>query len=89
MNVTCYTDAVIQAQLDRALRHHVATDVSVVIAAKQEAPTIHGVIERTRRYAEEILVVVGRSTDGTAAVASESGAKVLADGGRGQGEALR
>ncbi len=89
MNVTCYTDAVVQAHLDRALTHHLATRVSVVIAAKQEAPTLGGVIERTRRFAGDVLVVVGTSTDGTADVASAVGARVLADGGRGKGEALR
>src|SRR5687767_11092123 len=89
MNVTCFADGVTQARLDRALTHHVATDVSVVIAAKQEAPSIGGVIGRTRRYASEIVVVVGRSTDGTDAIAAESGATVLGDGGRGKGEALR
>ena len=89
MNVSCYTDAVVQAHLDRARTHHLAASVSVVIAAKQEAPSLGGVIERTRRYAGEILVVVGASTDGTAQVASDSGASVLADGGRGKGEALR
>ena len=89
MNVACFTDAVVQAHLDRAVTHHVATDVSVVIAAKQEAPSIGDVIDRTRRYAGEILVVVGQSTDGTADVAAGSGASVLADGGRGKGEAIR
>jgi len=80
---------VIQAHLDRAVRHHVAAAVSVVIAAKQEAPSIGGVIERTRRYADRIVVVVGRSTDRTAEVAAQSGASILTDAGRGKGEALR
>jgi glycosyltransferase involved in cell wall biosynthesis len=89
MNVTCFADTVMHERLDRAMMHHVAADVSVVIAAKQEAPSIGGVIDRTRRYASEIVVVVGRSTDGTAAVAADNGATVLTDGGRGKGEALR
>jgi glycosyltransferase involved in cell wall biosynthesis len=89
MNITCYSDAVIQAHLDRAVQRHVSTDVSVVIAAKQEAPSIAGIVERARAYAGSVIVVVGRSTDGTAEVAAQSGAKVLADGGRGKGEAMR
>jgi glycosyltransferase involved in cell wall biosynthesis len=89
MNVACFADGVTQARLDRAVTHHVAADVSVVIAAKQEAPSIGGVIDRSRRLASEILVVVGESTDGTADVAAASGATVLHDGGRGKGEALR
>ena len=89
MNVACFADAATQSRLERAVAHHVAADVSVVIAAKQEAPSIGGVIDRTRRFASEILVVVGQSTDGTADVAAGSGAIVLRDGGRGKGEALR
>jgi glycosyltransferase involved in cell wall biosynthesis len=89
MNVTCFTDAQIQAHIDTALVRHVATDVSVVIAAKQEAPSIADIIDRTRRYASEIVVVDGHSTDGTAEVARRHGASVLVDGGRGKGEAIR
>ena len=89
MNVVCFADSVTRSRLDHAAAHHLAADVSVVIAAKQEAPSIGGVIERTRRYANTILVVVGDSTDGTADVAAEGGATVIADGGRGKGEAIR
>lgn len=89
MNVVCFEDAGTQSRLDRAASHHVATDVSVVIAAKQEAPSIGGVIDRTRRYASDVLVVVGRSTDGTSEVAAQRGASVLADSGRGKGAAIR
>ena len=89
MNVTCYTDAVIQAHLGRAVAHHLRDDVSVVIAAKQEAPSIAGVIERTSPYASDVVVVVGHSTDGTSEVAAQKGARVMADGGLGKGEAIR
>ncbi len=89
MNVSCYSDAVVRAHLDTAVAHHVASDVSVVIAAKQEAPSIGEVIGRARRYADTVICVVGPSTDGTADVASRHGAIVIADGGRGKGEALR
>jgi dolichol-phosphate mannosyltransferase len=89
MNTFCFADGGARVRLERAATYHVAADVSVVIAAKQEAPSIGGVIDRSRRYASTIHVVVGRSTDGTADVAAANGAKVLADGGRGKGEALR
>jgi glycosyltransferase involved in cell wall biosynthesis len=89
MNVTCFTDATIQAHLDKAVARHVATDVCAVIAAKQEAPSIPDVIRRTRRYANEVIVVAGYSTDGTPEIAERCGARVLADGGRGKGEAVR
>jgi dolichol-phosphate hexosyltransferase len=87
--VTCFTDAAIHAQLGRALERHVAADVCAVIAAKQEGPTIGEIVRRTQRYAGEIVVVAGHSTDGTAEIAERSGASVLADGGRGKGEAIR
>jgi glycosyltransferase involved in cell wall biosynthesis len=89
MNVTCFADANVQARLDHAVQHHVATDVSVVIPAKQEANSLGSVIDRTRRYASEIVVVVGHSTDGTDAIAAAAGASVMSDGGRGKGDALR
>jgi glycosyltransferase involved in cell wall biosynthesis len=89
MNVTCFTEAVIQAHLDRALAQHVATDVSAVIAAKQEAPSIADVVNRTRRFAGKVFVVDGHSTDGTPELAARCGASVLADGGRGKGDAIR
>ncbi len=89
MNITCYSDAVIQAHLDRAVAQHVATAVSAVIAAKQEGPSIGDIVKRTRAFAGEVIVVAGRSTDGTAEIAAQSGATVIPDGGRGKGEALR
>jgi dolichol-phosphate hexosyltransferase len=89
MNVACFADAVTQSRLDRASTHHVAADVTVIIPAKQEAQSLGGVIDRTRRYASDVLVIAGRSTDGTAEVASRSGASVMADAGRGKGRAIR
>ena len=89
MKVACYTDAVIQAHLDKAVASHVTTAVSAVIAAKQEGPSISDIVTRTRRYAGEVIVVDGHSTDGTPEFAAKSGAIVLEDGGRGKGEAIR
>jgi dolichol-phosphate mannosyltransferase len=89
VNVTCFTEAVIRAHLDKAVAQHVATDVSAVIAAKQEAPSIADIVNRTRRYAGEVFVVDGHSTDGTPELAARCGASVLADGGRGKGDAIR
>src|SRR3954465_12772207 len=89
MNVACFADAVTQSRLHRAATHHVAADVSVVIAAKQEGPSIGDVIGRSRRYANDILVVVGESTDGTADIAARSGANILTESGGGKGYAIR
>ena len=64
-------------------------DVTVVIAAKDEAATIGPLIERSRRYAGHVLVVDGHSRDATATIAAAAGARVIVDRGHGKGEALR
>jgi glycosyltransferase involved in cell wall biosynthesis len=89
MNVTCFTDAGLQAHLDRTLANYLASEVSAVIAAKQEAGSIEQIVRRCERYAGEIVVVVGRSTDGTGEIAGRCGATVVADRGRGKGDAIR
>jgi glycosyltransferase involved in cell wall biosynthesis len=89
MGVTCFTAATIQAHLDDVVTRHVTTDVCAVIAAKQEALSIGEVIQRTERYVGDVIVVGGRSNDGTAEVAARAGARVLHDGGLGKGEAIR
>ena len=89
MNAGCFTDTALQARFDEVMRSHVATDVTVVIAAKQEALSLPGVIDRVRPFASTVIVAVGRSTDGTADVAASNGAIVLHDNGLGKGDALR
>lgn len=63
--------------------------LSIVIPAKNEERTIGEIVERARRYAGEVIVVDGRSTDATAAAAEKKGAKVVQDRGRGKGDAIR
>lgn len=64
-------------------------DVTVVIAAKDEANTIGPVVDRSFRHACDVIVVDGGSRDATAAIAAAHGARVLRDRGRGKGDALR
>jgi glycosyltransferase involved in cell wall biosynthesis len=65
-------------------------DVTVVIAAKNEEPTIAGVVRGCRPYARTVLVIVDRrTTDETVTRANDAGARVLLDQGRGKGHALR
>lgn len=64
-------------------------DVTIVIAAKDEAPTIRDVVRCSRRFAGQVIVVDGRSADGTADIARESGADVLSEDRPGKGNALR
>ena len=66
-------------------KHH----VTVVVAARDEARTIGPLIERSRLYAADVIVVDGHSRDATAAIAAAAGARVLTDHGLGKGEALR
>jgi len=64
-------------------------DVTVIIAAKDEAPTIGALVARCRRYAGYVIVVDGHSRDATATEAAAAGARVLLDEGKGKGNALR
>ncbi|MFH1619841.1 MAG: glycosyltransferase family 2 protein [bacterium] len=63
--------------------------ISVVIPARNEAATLAETLEGCRMYADELVVIDGRSTDGTPELAEKLGAKVYPDAGRGKGEALR
>lgn len=47
------------------------------------------IIDSVRPHADEVLVVDGHSTDRTAEIAREKGARVVLDHGKGKGEALR
>jgi glycosyltransferase involved in cell wall biosynthesis len=89
LNVTCFTDAGLQAHLDRTLANYVASEVSAVIAAKQEAGSIEQIVQRCERYAGAVIVVDGHSTDATADIAARNGARVVLDRGKGKGDALR
>ena len=61
----------------------------MVIPTKDEEGLIGEIIDAVRPHADEILVIDGHSTDRTRAIAVEKGARVVLDGGRGKGEALR
>jgi len=63
--------------------------VTVVIPALNEARTIPEIIEKTRAYTTDILVVDGHSPDGTADIARSMGARIFFDHGKGKGEAIR
>jgi len=64
-------------------------EVTAIIPARNEAATIATVIEECRRYAGEVIVVEGGSTDDTASAATEAGARLVRDEGIGKGAALR
>ncbi len=64
-------------------------ELTVVIPAKDEAPTIGDIVAQALEHAAEVVVIDGSSSDATARLAAESGARVLTDAGRGKGLAMR
>ena len=63
--------------------------ISVVIPAKNEAPCIANIIIGCQKYADEIIVIDGNSSDETAEISRELGVKVITDNGKGKGAAIR
>lgn len=65
-----------------------AATVSVVIPTKNEEGLIGEIVDSVKSYGE-VLVIDGRSTDRTRAIAEAHGARVVLDGGKGKGQAIR
>lgn len=65
------------------------SSISLVIPVKNEEETLGRVLEAARGYAERIVVIDGRSTDGTRRIAEEAGAEVIPDRGKGKGDAIK
>jgi glycosyltransferase involved in cell wall biosynthesis len=63
--------------------------ITVIIPTKNEEKSIGEIIEQTKAFADEVLVVDGHSTDRTREIASEKGVKVVLDKGKGKGDGLR
>jgi len=63
--------------------------ISVVIPAKNEAPTIRDITKEAKKHAFEVLVIDGNSQDDTKKIAEQEGAKVFQDNGTGKGKAIR
>ncbi|MEO8070100.1 MAG: glycosyltransferase family 2 protein [Acidobacteriota bacterium] len=63
--------------------------VTVVIPTRDEEGMIGEIVEAVRPSADEILVVDGHSRDRTREIATAHGARVILDGGKGKGEAMR
>jgi glycosyltransferase involved in cell wall biosynthesis len=62
--------------------------VTVVIPSKNEAGLIGEIVDSVRPYGD-VLVIDGHSTDATREIAQAHGARVVLDGGRGKGQAIR
>lgn len=65
-----------------------AASVTVVIPTKNEEGLIGEIVDSVRSYGE-VLVIDGRSTDRTRAIAEAHGARVVLDAGKGKGQAIR
>jgi len=65
------------------------TTVSIVVPAKNEEGIIGEVVDAVKPFGDEVLVMDGHSSDNTAAIAASHGARVVRDGRKGKGEALR
>jgi glycosyltransferase involved in cell wall biosynthesis len=63
--------------------------LTVAVIVRNEESTIVPVLEGARNSADELLVIDGRSTDRTAELAAQAGAKVYQDQGRGKGSGVR
>jgi len=63
--------------------------LTVVLPTLNEAATIGDIVTGVSRYATEVLVVDGHSTDATRGLAEQAGARVILDDGRGKGAGLR
>jgi dolichol-phosphate mannosyltransferase len=66
----------------------VSASVTVVIPTRNEEGLIGEVVDAVRQYGD-VLVIDGHSTDATREVAGAHGARVVLDGGRGKGQAIR
>jgi dolichol-phosphate hexosyltransferase len=66
---------------------HIKT--SAVILAKDEEDTIAEIVAEAKNFADEVLVVDGRSHDLTQNRAENAGARVVSDSGKGKGDGYR
>src|SRR5208337_18668 len=55
--------------------------ISIIIPALNEEAAIKDVIEKCKKYAQQIIVMDGHSTDNTRAAAEKAGATVILDNG--------
>lgn len=70
-------------------KHPYADLITLVIPAKDEAQSVAELIELSKEFVGEIILVDGHSRDGTAEVAERAGARIIFDNGRGKGDAIR
>jgi len=66
-----------------------ALRVTIVVPTKDEEGLVGEIVDEVKPYGDDVLVVDGHSRDRTRDIAAAHGARVILDGGRGKGDALR
>jgi dolichol-phosphate hexosyltransferase len=64
-------------------------NLTIIIPAFNEEASIGEVVEKCRRYSEDVIVVDGHSPDKTASIAQQNGARVVFDNKKGKGDAMK
>ncbi len=76
-------------ETQKKTRHYLNARVTAVIPAKNEEQSIGEIIEKTKSFCDEIVVVDGNSTDKTVQVAESHNVRIVKDNGKGKGDAIR
>jgi len=63
--------------------------VSIVIPTKNEAKTVKTVIKKCQKYASQVIVIDGHSTDQTQRIVKSLGVQLILDNKKGKGAAMR
>jgi dolichol-phosphate hexosyltransferase len=63
--------------------------VSVIIPTKNEEETLEPVLQEVLKYADELIIIDGHSSDATRDIAKKYGVNVVLDNGKGKGDAMR
>jgi len=63
--------------------------ISLIICCKDEERSLACVIHSAKKYASEIIVIDGHSTDTSCSIAKQNGVKVFIDNGKGKGAGIQ
>ncbi len=75
--------------ISNELINYCKSNVTLIMATLNEEKTIKYILDSSRPFCKEILVIDGHSSDQTRDIAQENGAIVFLDHGLGKGDAIR